>query len=193
MTLALAVGRDANAARARLVERFRGRLEPRQRRPVQGRGEGPIDVVVRRHEYAVGGSTGWHQHPYPVFITSSRDSSRSTTRTTRPARRSSCPPGGGYVDSGKGHLGPQRVAAPGDRHQRDHGAGGRRVPLGAPRTRTQLRASDAARSHCSASGGAHASGLRVHAAVVRSRDACPACPTSRLRWDHDGPRPRIDA
>src|SRR5690348_1427923 len=29
----------------------------------------PIDVVVRRHEYAPGGSTGWHAHPYPVLIT----------------------------------------------------------------------------------------------------------------------------
>ena len=25
----------------------------------------PVDVVVRQHSYAVGGSTGWHAHPYP--------------------------------------------------------------------------------------------------------------------------------
>ena len=31
--------------------------------------KGPIDVVVRQHDYVDGGSTGWHQHPYPVFIT----------------------------------------------------------------------------------------------------------------------------
>src|SRR2546421_11225461 len=29
----------------------------------------PIDIVVRRHEYAAGGSTGWHAHPFPVFLT----------------------------------------------------------------------------------------------------------------------------
>src|SRR5712671_7901248 len=29
----------------------------------------PIDMVVRRHEYAIGATTGWHAHPYPVFIT----------------------------------------------------------------------------------------------------------------------------
>ena len=29
----------------------------------------PIDVVVRRHDYLAGGSTGWHAHPYPVLIT----------------------------------------------------------------------------------------------------------------------------
>ena len=29
----------------------------------------PIDVVVRRHDYLAGGTTGWHAHPYPVLIT----------------------------------------------------------------------------------------------------------------------------
>ena len=29
----------------------------------------PIDVVVRRHDYAIGSTTGWHTHPGPVFIT----------------------------------------------------------------------------------------------------------------------------
>src|SRR5687768_7532396 len=28
-----------------------------------------LDVVVRRHDYVAGGSTGWHSHPAPVFIT----------------------------------------------------------------------------------------------------------------------------
>ena len=29
----------------------------------------PIDLVVRRHDYVVGATTGWHSHPGPVFIT----------------------------------------------------------------------------------------------------------------------------
>src|SRR4029078_13322478 len=29
----------------------------------------PIDIVVRKHEYAAGASTGWHAHTNPVFIT----------------------------------------------------------------------------------------------------------------------------
>ena len=29
----------------------------------------PVDIVVRTHDYAPGGSTGWHTHPGPVFIT----------------------------------------------------------------------------------------------------------------------------
>src|ERR671932_373451 len=29
----------------------------------------PIDLIVRRHDYQVGSSTGWHSHPRPDFIT----------------------------------------------------------------------------------------------------------------------------
>ena len=29
----------------------------------------PVDVGVRRHDYAIGSHTGWHTHPGPVFIT----------------------------------------------------------------------------------------------------------------------------
>ena len=63
--------------------------------------KGPIDVVVRRHDYVDGGSTGWHQHPYPAFITVV-----SGQLTFYDANDPSCTPlvvsaGGGYVDSGK--------------------------------------------------------------------------------------------
>ena len=65
----------------------------------------PIDVVVRRHDYAIGGSTGWHAHPYPVFITVN-----SGTLTFYEYDDPSCTPvvvsaGQGYVDSGHGHIG----------------------------------------------------------------------------------------
>lgn len=67
--------------------------------------KGPIDVVVRRHDYAVGGSTGWHAHPYPVFITVI-----SGEVTFYEYDDPTCTPtvvsaGEGYVDSGHGHLG----------------------------------------------------------------------------------------
>lgn len=67
--------------------------------------KGPIDVVVRRHEYAVNGTTGWHAHPYPVFITVI-----SGTVTFYDYADPTCTPtvvhaGQGYVDSGRGHLG----------------------------------------------------------------------------------------
>ena len=72
----------------------------------------PIDMVVRRHEYAVGATTGWHAHPYPVFITVI-----SGTVTFYSSDDPTCTPtvvsaGQGYVDSGKGHIGRNESGAP---------------------------------------------------------------------------------
>jgi hypothetical protein len=63
-----------------------------------------IDVVVRRHDYAAGGSTGWHRHPYPVLITVIQG-----TLTFYSYDDPTCTPtvvsvGGGYVDDGRGHI-----------------------------------------------------------------------------------------
>jgi quercetin dioxygenase-like cupin family protein len=72
----------------------------------------PIDMVVRRHEYAVGATTGWHAHPYPVFITVI-----SGTVTFYSSEDVTCTPtvvsaGQGYVDSGKGHIGRNESGEP---------------------------------------------------------------------------------
>ena len=72
----------------------------------------PIDVVVRQHVYAAGGSTGWHSHPYPVLITVI-----SGTLTFYERDDPTCSPivvsaGHGYVDSGRGHIGVNRSGAP---------------------------------------------------------------------------------
>lgn len=72
----------------------------------------PIDVVVRRHEYAVDGSTGWHAHPYPVFITVI-----SGAVTFYDYDDPTCTPtvvtaGHGYVDSGHGHIGRNESGQP---------------------------------------------------------------------------------
>jgi hypothetical protein len=72
----------------------------------------PIDIVVRRHEYAVGATTGWHAHPYPVFITVI-----SGTVTFYSSDDPTCTPtvvsaGQGYVDSGKGHIGRNESGEP---------------------------------------------------------------------------------
>jgi hypothetical protein len=66
--------------------------------------KGPIDVIVRRHAYAPGGHTGWHAHPYPVFITVTEGELtfyEYGDPTCTPVRVKA---GGGYVDSGRGHL-----------------------------------------------------------------------------------------
>lgn len=72
----------------------------------------PIDLVVRRHDYVAGGSTGWHAHPYPVFVTVI-----SGQVTFYEYDDPTCTPtvvsaGEGYVDSGHGHLGRNETAQP---------------------------------------------------------------------------------
>ena len=63
-----------------------------------------VDVVVRKHDYAVGSHTGWHSHPGPVFITVMQgtltyylydDPTCTPHRVTAP---------GGFVDDARGHM-----------------------------------------------------------------------------------------
>jgi Cupin domain len=72
----------------------------------------PIDLVVRKHEYAPGASTGWHAHPNPVFITVI-----SGTLTFYKYDDPTCTPivvtaGHGYVDDGRGHIGRNESTEP---------------------------------------------------------------------------------
>lgn len=64
----------------------------------------PLDLVVRRHDYAVGSTTGWHSHPGPVFITVTEG-----RLTYYEYDDPSCTPrvvwaGQGFVDDGRGHI-----------------------------------------------------------------------------------------
>ena len=65
----------------------------------------PIDMVVRRHEYAAGGSTGWHAHPYPVFVTVIQGQVTFYERDDPTCTPTVVSAGQGYVDSGHGHIG----------------------------------------------------------------------------------------
>jgi Cupin domain len=63
-----------------------------------------VDVVVRKHDYAVGSHTGWHSHPGPVFITVT-----DGTLTYYLYDDPTCAPhvvtkGSGFVDDGRGHM-----------------------------------------------------------------------------------------
>jgi len=65
----------------------------------------PVDYVIRQHVYAPGASTGWHAHPFPVFVTVV-----TGTLTFYEYNDPTCTPivvtaGHGYVDSGRGHIG----------------------------------------------------------------------------------------
>jgi hypothetical protein len=74
--------------------------------------KGPVDIVVRTHDYAPGSSTGWHTHPGPVFITVlegkvtfyEHDDPGCTPRVVSK--------GEGYVDTGRGHMGRNESGAP---------------------------------------------------------------------------------
>jgi hypothetical protein len=64
----------------------------------------PVDFVVRRHDYAIGGYTGWHTHPGPVFITVTQGE-----LTYYHYGDPTCTPhvvtaGHGLVDDGMGHM-----------------------------------------------------------------------------------------
>ena len=78
----------------------------------QAKAKSPLDMVVRMHEYVEGGSTGWHTHPGPVFITVVKGQ-----LTFYEADDPTCTPkvvneGEGYVDNGHGHLGRNESGAP---------------------------------------------------------------------------------
>ena len=48
---------------------FKVKSSPNSPVDFKAKAKSPIDLVVRRHDYAVGSTTGWHTHPGPVFIT----------------------------------------------------------------------------------------------------------------------------
>lgn len=71
-----------------------------------------VDMVVRVHDYAAGGSTGWHAHPGPVFVNVIQGEV-----TFYEADDPTCTPhvvsaGQGYVDTGRGHLGRNETGQP---------------------------------------------------------------------------------
>lgn len=85
-------------------DEFKVMSHPRGDGLFKAEAKSPIDVVVRQHAYAPGGTTGWHAHPYPVLITV-----KEGTLTVYEYDDPTCTPivltaGQGYVDSGRGHL-----------------------------------------------------------------------------------------
>lgn len=64
----------------------------------------PIDIVVRRHDYAPGASTGWHQHPGPIFITVTQGQLTYYEYDDPTCTRHVITAGHGFVDTGDGHI-----------------------------------------------------------------------------------------
>lgn len=83
---------------------FKVRSYPQGSDDFKAEAKAPTDIVVRRHDYAPGSSTGWHTHPGPVFITVMEGEI-----TFYEYDDPTCTPivvkaGGGYVDTGRGHI-----------------------------------------------------------------------------------------
>ena len=70
----------------------------------KAKAKSPIDVVVRRHDYAVGSTTGWHTHPGPVFITVTVGQLTYYERDDPTCRGHVVSAGHGFVDNGRGHI-----------------------------------------------------------------------------------------
>ncbi len=83
---------------------FKVRSYPQGPDDFKAEAKAPTDIVVRRHDYLPGSSTGWHTHPGPVFITVTEGEI-----TFYEYDDPTCTPivvkaGGGYVDTGRGHM-----------------------------------------------------------------------------------------
>ena len=70
----------------------------------KAKAKSPIDVVVRRHDYAVGSTTGWHSHPGPVFITVTQGQLTYYEYDDPTCTAHVVTAGHGFVDNGQGHI-----------------------------------------------------------------------------------------
>ncbi len=70
----------------------------------EAKARSPLDIVVRQHEYDPGGTTGWHSHPGPVFITVKVGQLRFYEVDDPTCTPKIVNEGEGYVDSGRGHI-----------------------------------------------------------------------------------------
>ena len=85
-------------------EDFKVRSVPDSPVDFQVKAKSAVDVVVRKHDYAVGSHTGWHSHPGPVFITVTQGTLTYYLYDdpTCTPHRVSAP--NGFVDDARGHM-----------------------------------------------------------------------------------------
>jgi quercetin dioxygenase-like cupin family protein len=70
----------------------------------KAKAKSPVDFVVRRHDYAVGSTTGWHSHPGPVFITVTQGELTYYEYDDPTCTGHVVSAGHGFVDNGRGHI-----------------------------------------------------------------------------------------
>lgn len=91
---------------------FKVRSSPHSPVDFKAKTKGRTDFVVRRHDYAVGSSTGWHSHPGPVFITVTLGEVTFYERDDPTCTPHVVSAGHGYVDTGHGHIGRNESGQP---------------------------------------------------------------------------------
>ena len=72
-------------------EPFKVKTGPQSLVEFDAKAKSHVDIVVRTHDYAAGGSTGWHTIQAPSSSMCCRARSRSMRPMTPRARRMSCP------------------------------------------------------------------------------------------------------
>jgi hypothetical protein len=83
---------------------FKVKSSPSSPVDFKAKAKSPIDMVVRRHDYAVGSTTGWHTHPGPVFITVTIGQLTYYERDDPTCTGHVVSAGHGFVDNGRGHI-----------------------------------------------------------------------------------------
>lgn len=91
---------------------FKVRSSPHSPVDFKAKTKGRTDIVVRRHDYAIGSSTGWHSHPGPVFITVTLGEITFYERDDPTCTPHVVSAGHGYVDTGQGHIGRNESGQP---------------------------------------------------------------------------------
>ena len=71
----------------------------------EAKAKSDLDFVVRKHDYLAGGSTGWHAHPGPVFITVTFGALTFYEYDDPTCTGKLVTAGQGYLDTGRGHIG----------------------------------------------------------------------------------------
>ena len=91
---------------------FKVRTDPHGDLDFKAKAKGSVDVVVRRHDYAVGSHTGSHRRPGPVFITVTAGELTYYLRDDPKCTPHVAGVGEGFVDDGRGHIVRNESGAP---------------------------------------------------------------------------------
>jgi len=93
-------------------DEFRVKSDPSAPFEFEAEAKPAVDMVVRTHDYSVGGSTGWHTHPGPVFISVIRGQVTFYEYDDPTCTPKVVSAGEGYVDTGGGHIGRNETGEP---------------------------------------------------------------------------------